>query len=263
MKRMEREKKRILIIISPPQKSNIQNYTFVTSLCPTLSILLLFLGLISQFFFQQKEVHIPTQKVNQHSMIFIHDRSHSLAVGTILQKAADFGHFSLSKLPKLLHTLAKIPNLSATNMKITKLKDSSIFLWFSFFCLLLSPSTSFARTTLPARFPSSLVSPEKLSSLSSSGKNQIYRTRYFTQILDHFNFYPKSYQTFQQRYLINDTHWGGAKSNAPIFVYTGNEGNIDWFAQNTGFLYETAPHFKALIVFIEVGFCFQIQILKR
>ncbi|KAM1948055.1 hypothetical protein ACFX15_008294 [Malus domestica] len=139
-------------------------------------------------------------------------------------------------------------------MKITKLKDSSIFLWFSFFCLLLSPSTSFARTTLPARFPSSFVSPEKLSSLSSSEKNQLYRTRYFTQILDHFNFYPKSYQTFQQRYLINDTHWGGAKSNAPIFVYTGNEGNIEWFAQNTGFLYETAPHFKALIVFIEHRF---------
>ncbi|KAK9921383.1 hypothetical protein M0R45_029894 [Rubus argutus] len=56
------------------------------------------------------------------------------------------------------------------------------------------------------------------------------------------------------RYLINDTYWGGAKSNAPIFVYTGNEGNIEWFAQNTGFLYETAPHFKALIIFIEHRF---------
>ncbi|GJZ28230.1 lysosomal Pro-X carboxypeptidase-like protein [Tanacetum coccineum] len=39
--------------------------------------------------------------------------------------------------------------------------------------------------------------------------------------------------------------------NAPIFVYTGNEGNIEWFAQNTGFMYDIAPEFKALLVFIE------------
>ncbi|KAM7255321.1 hypothetical protein ACFE04_020562 [Oxalis oulophora] len=61
-----------------------------------------------------------------------------------------------------------------------------------------------------------------------------------------------SYEKFQQRYLINDTFWGGAKHNAPIFVYTGNEGDIGSFAQNTGFMFDVAPHFKALLVFIEV-----------
>ncbi|KAL7229111.1 hypothetical protein ACSBR2_007747 [Camellia fascicularis] len=77
---------------------------------------------------------------------------------------------------------------------------------------------------------------------------------FFTQTLDHFNYNPQSYDTFQQRYLINDTYWGGAKNNAPIFVYTGNEGEIEWFAQNTGFMFETAPSFKALLIFIEHRF---------
>ncbi|CAB4287096.1 unnamed protein product [Prunus armeniaca] len=136
-------------------------------------------------------------------------------------------------------------------MKITKLSMSP-FLCFSFFFLLQFPLISFSKTTpAGARFPSSLVTPEKIS---ASAQNKLYRTKYFTQILDHFNFYPKSYQTFQQRYLINDTFWGGAKNNAPIFVYTGNEGNIEWFAQNIGFLYETAPHFKSLVIFIEHRF---------
>ncbi|KAL6139738.1 hypothetical protein ACLB2K_058040 [Fragaria x ananassa] len=126
---------------------------------------------------------------------------------------------------------------------------SPFLFWFSFFCLLHSLPVYYSISP-PPRFPSSLISPEEKVSLAAR-QNQLYRTKYFTQILDHFNYYPKSYDTFQQRYLINDTFWGGAKSNAPIFVYTGNEGNIEWFAQNTGFLYETAPHFKALIIFIE------------
>lgn len=120
------------------------------------------------------------------------------------------------------------------------------FLWFSFFTL-LSSTVSIAKTT--PRFPSSVVWPEQLS---RSNTNQLYKTKYFTQTLDHFNFNPQSYQTFQQRYLVNDTYWGGADKKAPIFVYMGNEGDIEWFAQNTGFMFETAPRFKALLVFIEV-----------
>ncbi|KAK1263822.1 putative serine protease EDA2 [Acorus gramineus] len=97
---------------------------------------------------------------------------------------------------------------------------------------------------------------QTLSSKSHSLKEQSiqYKTKYFTQTLDHFNFNPQSYQTFQQRYLINDENWGGADTAAPIFVYTGNEGDIEWFAQNTGFFFENAPHFKALLVFIEHRF---------
>ncbi|KAI3823353.1 hypothetical protein L1987_04788 [Smallanthus sonchifolius] len=119
-------------------------------------------------------------------------------------------------------------------------------LFYSLLFLQYSPS-SFAKFQ-PRYFPSSIIHPE---SRSLPNNNKLYKTKYFTQILDHFNYNPESYQTFQQRYLINDTFWGGPRINAPIFVYIGNEGNIEWFAQNTGFMYDIAPEFKALLVFIE------------
>eukprot|EP00898_Chlorokybus_atmophyticus_P007647 jgi/Chlat1/7884/Chrsp66S07307 len=77
-----------------------------------------------------------------------------------------------------------------------------------------------------------------------------YTTRWFQQTLDHFSFRPESYRTFPQRYLINDVHWD-RENNGPIFVYAGNEGYIDWFANNTGFLWEIAEEFKALLLFPE------------
>ncbi|XP_057830212.2 uncharacterized protein LOC131041215 isoform X2 [Cryptomeria japonica] len=85
----------------------------------------------------------------------------------------------------------------------------------------------------------------------SSPPSVEYDVKYFTQNLDHFSFTPHSYVTFQQKYLINSKHWGGASSNSPIFVYTGNEGYIEWFTQNTGFMFDIAPEFKALLLFIE------------
>ncbi|KAF6165822.1 hypothetical protein GIB67_012719 [Kingdonia uniflora] len=123
-----------------------------------------------------------------------------------------------------------------------------MFLWLLLF-FLLSPSVSVAK--LYPRFSSSI---HRAQTLSYSTSNELYETKYFTQILDHFNFHPESYQTFQERYLINDKYWGGAHNKAPIFVYTGNEGDIEWFTQNTGFLFEIAPLFKALLVFIEHRF---------
>ncbi|KYQ50108.1 Lysosomal Pro-X carboxypeptidase [Trachymyrmex zeteki] len=65
--------------------------------------------------------------------------------------------------------------------------------------------------------------------------------------VDHFSFAVQD--TFKLRYLINDT-WR-KQQNAPIFFYTGNEGNIEVFAENTGFLWEIAPKFDALVVFAE------------
>ncbi|XP_027352833.1 lysosomal Pro-X carboxypeptidase-like [Abrus precatorius] len=120
---------------------------------------------------------------------------------------------------------------------------------FSLFSL---PSFTFAFAPIIPTFPSALR--QELKQHSPSAQNALYRTKFFTQTLDHFNFNPQSYKTFQQRYLINDTYWGGAKKKAPIFVYTGNEGNIEWFTQNTGFMFEKAPYFKALLVFIEHRF---------
>lgn len=76
-----------------------------------------------------------------------------------------------------------------------------------------------------------------------------YETRYFTQRLDHFNELPASNGTFRQRYLVNGTFWGGAA--APVFVYAGNEGDVALFASNTGFMWEAAPRFRAMLVFVE------------
>lgn len=51
---------------------------------------------------------------------------------------------------------------------------------------------------------------------------------YVSQV-DHFSFAVKD--KFNIRYLVNDT-WR-QENNAPIFFYTGNEGDIEVFAENT------------------------------
>ncbi|MED6171734.1 hypothetical protein PIB30_043537 [Stylosanthes scabra] len=129
-------------------------------------------------------------------------------------------------------------------MPLTALLCHLLLLFFSF---------SLAFSHFIPSFPSSKLHPELINSHSSSS-NGLYNTKFFTQSLDHFDYTPQSNHKFQQRYLFNDTYWGGANNNAPIFVYTGNEGNIEWFAQNTGFMFETAPRFQALLVFIEHRF---------
>jgi len=54
--------------------------------------------------------------------------------------------------------------------------------------------------------------------------------------LDHFSFAIKD--TFFQRYLVYDTYWTGTGS--PVFFYTGNEGDIVLFYNNTVSFY----HYK-------------------
>lgn len=74
----------------------------------------------------------------------------------------------------------------------------------------------------------------------------IYETKHYTQKLDHFNFVNN--KTFQQRYLVSSKRW---KRSGPIFFYTGNEGDITWFANNTGFMWDSASMFDAMLVFAE------------
>ncbi|KAF5742068.1 lysosomal Pro-X carboxypeptidase isoform X1 [Tripterygium wilfordii] len=124
----------------------------------------------------------------------------------------------------------------------------------SLLLLLFLYSTNVATATtvksLPALFPRATY--QSLSENPKKLKPKIpYKTHYFPQILDHFTFHPRSYKIFHQKYLINDRSW---QRGGPIFVYTGNEGDIDWFASNTGFLLDIAPKFHALLVFIEHRF---------
>lgn len=104
------------------------------------------------------------------------------------------------------------------------------------------------------RFLGKFSRSSRLNSQSPKQRLQ-YETRYFAQNLDHFSFSdtPK----FQQRYLINTEHWVGPQRQGPIFFYCGNEGDIEWFAENTGFVWELAPRFGAMVLFPEVSFfCF-------
>lgn len=41
------------------------------------------------------------------------------------------------------------------------------------------------------------------------------------------------------------------KPGGPLFFYTGNEGYLESFAQNTGIMWDLAPKFNAAIVFAE------------
>ncbi|XP_021400710.2 lysosomal Pro-X carboxypeptidase isoform X2 [Lonchura striata] len=74
-----------------------------------------------------------------------------------------------------------------------------------------------------------------------------YLTRYLSQQIDHFGFDEN--RTFQQRYLLADQHW--KKDNGPILFYTGNEGDIEWFCNNTGFMWDVAEELNAMLVFAE------------
>ena len=61
--------------------------------------------------------------------------------------------------------------------------------------------------------------------------------------VDHFSF--ANQDNYPQRYLVNSTYWKG--NNGPIFFYTGNEGDIEWFAENTVCLLKLIYESEALI----------------
>ncbi|KAH8413515.1 hypothetical protein KR009_011911 [Drosophila setifemur] len=76
-----------------------------------------------------------------------------------------------------------------------------------------------------------------------------YAIKEFEVPLDHFSFLVNA--TFNIRYLYNDSFVDRSNARSPIFFYTGNEGDIELFAQNTGFLWELAERQQALVIFAE------------
>jgi len=77
-----------------------------------------------------------------------------------------------------------------------------------------------------------------------------YQTKYITQYIDHFDFLGNAGPDgqYRQRYLISDSYWDG---KGPILFYTGNEGSIVNFWDNTGFVFALAKRFNGLILFGE------------
>ncbi|EGC29712.1 hypothetical protein DICPUDRAFT_158674 [Dictyostelium purpureum] len=82
-----------------------------------------------------------------------------------------------------------------------------------------------------------------------------YKEYWYMQTLDHFNFQTKG--QFAQRYLISDTYWNKPSPSSkvcsgPIIFYTGNEGDIVWFYENSQFITNVlAKEMGALLFFAE------------
>ncbi|KAI3822841.1 hypothetical protein L1987_10440 [Smallanthus sonchifolius] len=73
----------------------------------------------------------------------------------------------------------------------------------------------------------------------------------YTQTLDHFNYKPESYMTFQQRYIVNSKYWGGPNTSSPIFLYMGAEIYVVFEVGVSGFFPILAYRFHGLLVYIE------------
>ena len=128
----------------------------------------------------------------------------------------------------------------------------------SILVLVIFFSTTYISATQPKMLPKlSVLGRTKLLRESSTtfleSNSQDFQTFYYNQTLDHFNYRPESYTTFQQRYVMNFKYWGGANSSAPIFAYLGAEGDLDYEMPVIGFLTDNAYQFKALLVYIEVS----------
>uniref|UniRef100_A0A0N4ZI07 GOLD domain-containing protein n=1 Tax=Parastrongyloides trichosuri TaxID=131310 RepID=A0A0N4ZI07_PARTI len=88
------------------------------------------------------------------------------------------------------------------------------------------------------KFPKYVANPD--------AAGYVYDTKYFTVPVDEFS--EANMDTYQLKYLINTTYY---KPGGPIFFYTGNEGFIEGFADNTGIMWDIAPTFNAAVVFAE------------
>lgn len=79
---------------------------------------------------------------------------------------------------------------------------------------------------------------------------QVYpvQEHWFNATVDHFNFRPTTVPSFPLRYFVNEEHY---QDGGPVFFYAGNEADIMQFVKNSGFMFEAAVEFSAMVVFAE------------
>ncbi|KAF4353045.1 hypothetical protein G4B88_010034 [Cannabis sativa] len=148
-----------------------------------------------------------------------------------------FSNISRSKILLLLlsYNILTINNIIASSSSNSSPKNNNFF------------------TKIPRLSPTGdrlfLHNPETL--ISGASIFDDFETFFYNQTLDHFNYRPESYSTFEQRYLVNSKYWNNNNKLGPIFAYLGAEEPIDQDIPTIGFLTDNAPSFKALIVFIE------------
>ncbi|KAG6682454.1 hypothetical protein I3842_13G142700 [Carya illinoinensis] len=124
------------------------------------------------------------------------------------------------------------------------------------FFLIISTSVLSSTTTATTLFEIPRLSPlggilQDPETVFSANVSDDFETFYYNQTLDHFNYMPESYSTFQQKYVINSKYWDGANRSAPILAYLGAEAPLDGDLRIIGFLTDNAAEFKALLVYIE------------
>ncbi|CAJ0941066.1 unnamed protein product, partial [Mesorhabditis belari] len=101
----------------------------------------------------------------------------------------------------------------------------------------------------PVAFSNSRILKNYWGEMSSRNGYKWKEEWYPEMPIDHFAF-ANNY-TFPLRYFINTESY---ESGGPILFYTGNEGKLEGFAENTGFMWDIAPEFKAAVVFAEHRF---------
>ncbi|XP_002523752.2 lysosomal Pro-X carboxypeptidase [Ricinus communis] len=124
--------------------------------------------------------------------------------------------------------------------------------WFVLGLFILSASSTAKPFDIPRLSPTGpriVQDPEEI--FISELVSDDLETFFYNQTLDHFNYNPESYETFQQRYIISSKYWGGANSSSPIFVYFGAEAPLDGDLTVIGFLADNAAQFNALLLYIE------------
>ena len=104
--------------------------------------------------------------------------------------------------------------------------------------------------------PAVLASTPRASPSGPSGTYDFFpptSVGYFDQVIDHFTY--DSAATFPQKFLVYDKFWQNNRTangtNGAVFFFFGGEGGVEDFYNNSGALFEYAPEFGALVVFLE------------